>query len=66
VADLSSRIESAAGEAQTSETDGLKSQDRTLAELIAADRYLAQKQAQAAGGSGMRFFRFVNKSDYEK
>lgn len=65
MADLSARIEAAASQAQSVETDGLKTNDRTLKDLIDADRYLAEKAARQVG-SGLRFHRLINKSDYER
>jgi hypothetical protein len=36
------------------ETDGQKVQERSLSELIEADKYLEQKRVVKAGGSGIR------------
>ena len=36
------------------ETDGQKVQERSLSELIEADKYLEQKRVAKAGGSGIR------------
>ena len=46
--DLDDAIESAAAQPQQASVDGQSVTQRSLSELIEADRYLARKRAQAA------------------
>ena len=57
--DLSSQITQAAGDPASAAVDGQTVQSRPIADLIAADQYLAQKQAASLRHRGLRFTRLV-------
>lgn len=65
MADLSDRIEEVARQDASVDTDGLKTVGPNLKDVIAADEYLQRKAAAQTGG-GLRFARFVFKSDYDR
>jgi len=49
MADLSDEIESAATKSKVIEADGQKVEKRSIEEMIAADKYIAGKQAAKRG-----------------
>lgn len=60
MADLSTDIETAATDPKQAAVDGVQVTARSIDEMIAADRYLAKKNAAAANGrGGLRFAKFV-------
>lgn len=59
MADLSSQIETAAGQPKKHTVDGESTEARGIDELIKADRYLAAKQANAKKKGGLRFGKLI-------
>jgi hypothetical protein len=55
-------IETAAAEPASASVDGQTTTNRSIADLIAADRYAAQKRATKAGGLGIRMSKIKNGS----
>jgi len=55
-------IEAAAAEPASASVDGQSTTNRSIAELIAADRYAADKRAAAAKRPGIRIFKLKNGS----
>lgn len=62
MADLSSTIETAAGQPQEVTVDGQTVKAHDLDKLIEADRYLAQKSASAQKTGGLRFVKLSQPS----
>lgn len=57
--DLSATISQAAADPQSSTSDGQSTSARPIADLVAADRYLAQKSALTKRGRGLAFRKFL-------
>ena len=63
--DLSGSIEGLAQAPQSVSVDGQQVSEQSLTDVMAADRYLAKKAAQAAGAAGgMRFARLIHQGNY--
>lgn len=61
--DLSDTIETLASKPLSMETDKLKVQERSLKELIDADKYLAGTVASTSARRGLRFTRLICRGD---
>lgn len=65
MADLSERIEQVAGRPASVETDGLKTSQHSLKDLVAADEHLSKKEVTAVQpANGMRLVRMIHKGKY--
>jgi len=55
---IQTEIEKAVTTAQSVSVDGISKSSRSISELIAADKHLANKEARRSANMGLRFGRF--------